>query len=136
MEFHHVSVLLNECLDGLNIKPGGIYLDSAAQQGKRGTYTLPKPKVNGSEYDFSFSGLKTAVINQAHNLRQQGKEIDAKDWSASFRRCVVDLLVDKTIADCDYTVKIPMSHGVDSLNVAAAGAVAFWTLCRNHASKR
>ena len=37
-------------------------------------------------------------------------------------------LADKTIADCDYTVKIPMSHGVDSLNVAAASAVAFWQL--------
>jgi tRNA G18 (ribose-2'-O)-methylase SpoU len=39
-----------------------------------------------------------------------------------------DGLVDTTIADCDYTVKIPMSHGVDSLNVAAASAVAFWQL--------
>ena len=38
-------------------------------------------------------------------------------------------LTDSTIADCDYTVKIPMSHGVDSLNVAAASAVAFWQLC-------
>ncbi len=38
-------------------------------------------------------------------------------------------LADSTIADCDYTVKIPMSHGVDSLNVAAASAVAFWQLC-------
>ena len=35
-----------------------------------------------------------------------------------------------TIADCDYTARIPMSHGVDSLNVAAASAVAFWQLCR------
>ena len=39
-----------------------------------------------------------------------------------------DGLADATIADCDYTVKIPMSHGVDSLNVAAASAVAFWQL--------
>ncbi|MBR2467293.1 MAG: RNA methyltransferase [Clostridia bacterium] len=41
-----------------------------------------------------------------------------------------DGLSKTTIADCDYTVKIPMSHGVDSLNVAAAGAVAFWQLTR------
>jgi len=40
-----------------------------------------------------------------------------------------DGLANSTIADCDYTVKIPMSHGVDSLNVAAASAVAFWQLC-------
>jgi tRNA G18 (ribose-2'-O)-methylase SpoU len=39
-----------------------------------------------------------------------------------------DGLADSTIADCDYTVRIPMSHGVDSLNVAAASAVAFWEL--------
>ena len=39
-----------------------------------------------------------------------------------------DGLSARTIADCDYTVKIPMSHGVDSLNVAAASAVAFWQL--------
>ena len=41
-----------------------------------------------------------------------------------------DGLADQTIADCDYTVMIPMSHGVDSLNVAAASAVAFWELGR------
>ena len=41
-----------------------------------------------------------------------------------------DGLADTTIADCDYTVKIPMSHDVDSLNVAAASAVAFWELCK------
>ena len=41
-----------------------------------------------------------------------------------------DGLADRTIADCDYTVRIPMAHGVDSLNVAAAGAVAFWQLSR------
>lgn len=39
-----------------------------------------------------------------------------------------DGLAKETIADCDYTVKIPMSHGVDSLNVAAASAVAFWQI--------
>ena len=39
-----------------------------------------------------------------------------------------DGLASSTIASCDYTVKIPMSHGVDSLNVAAASAVAFWQL--------
>ena len=41
-----------------------------------------------------------------------------------------DGLTDTTIASCDYTVLIPMSHGVDSLNVAAASAVAFWELCK------
>ena len=46
-----------------------------------------------------------------------------------------DGLAPQTIADCDYTVRIPMSHGVDSLNVAAASAVAFWQLgCVNDAA--
>ena len=43
-----------------------------------------------------------------------------------------DGLSHTTIAHCDYTVRIPMSHGVDSLNVAAASAVAFWQLCRRN----
>ena len=43
-----------------------------------------------------------------------------------------DGLANETIANCDYTVKIPMSHGVDSLNVAAAGAVAFWELGKHN----
>ena len=47
-----------------------------------------------------------------------------------------DGLADTTIADCDYTVKIPMSHGVDSLNVAAASAVAFWELGKPHTQKK
>ena len=51
-------------------------------------------------YDFSFSGLKTAVINQAHKLRQNGEEIRAADFAASIRRAVVDLLVDKSIRAC------------------------------------
>jgi tRNA G18 (ribose-2'-O)-methylase SpoU len=42
-----------------------------------------------------------------------------------------DGLSKKTIAECDYTVRIPMAHGVDSLNVAAAGAIAFWQLTAN-----
>ena len=47
-------------------------MDKAAQQGNPSTYHLPKPKVEGSPYDFSFSGLKTAVINTIHNANQKG----------------------------------------------------------------
>ena len=70
----------------LNIPyPGGPLLDKLADEGNEHAYKFPRPHTEG-KYDFSFSGLKTAVINQAHNLRQQGIEIDAKDWAASFRR--------------------------------------------------
>ena len=76
-------------------------------------------------------GFKTAAMA----LRDDSVSIDDPNLLAEEKLAIVlgsegDGLVDKTIADCDYTVKIPMSHGVDSLNVAAASAVAFWQLGR------
>ena len=74
-------------------------------------------------------GFKTAAMA----LRDDSYAIDAPELRQVERLAVVlgsegDGLTDGTIADCDYTVKIPMYHGVDSLNVAAASAVAFWEL--------
>ena len=68
-------------------------------------------------------------------LREDSISIDDPDLMAEEKLAIVlgtegDGLGDGTIADCDYTVRIPMSHGVDSLNVAAASAVAFWQLGR------
>ena len=65
----------------------------------------------------------------------QSVSIDEPELMAEEKLAIVlgtegDGLGDGTIADCDYTVRIPMSHGVDSLNVAAASAVAFWQLGR------
>ena len=76
-------------------------------------------------------GFKTAAMA----LRDDSVSIDDPQLQAEKKLAIVlgsegDGLVDCTIADCDYTVKIPMSHGVDSLNVAAASAVAFWQLGR------
>ena len=62
--------------------PGGPLLDKLAEEGDDCAYHFPHPHTQG-KYDFSFSGLKTAVINQAHKLRQQGQEIVAKDWAAA-----------------------------------------------------
>ena len=56
--------------------PGGVHVDKAAQLGDPNKYHLPIPRVTGSEFDFSFSGLKTAVINLAHNAEQKGEELD------------------------------------------------------------
>ena len=74
-------------------------------------------------------GFRTAAMA----LRDESVSIDDPDLMAEEKLAVIlgtegDGLAAKTIADCDYTVKIPMAHGVDSLNVAAAGAVAFWQL--------
>ena len=66
-------------------------------------------------------------------MRDDSVGIDNQTLQAEEKLAIVlgtegDGLSSQTIADCDYTVKIPMSHGVDSLNVAAASAVAFWEL--------
>ena len=76
-------------------------------------------------------GFKTAAMA----LRDDSVSVDDPELMAEPKLAVIlgtegDGLADSTIADCDYTVRIPMSHGVDSLNVAAASAVAFWQLGR------
>ena len=63
--------------------PGGVNLDKISIDGDSSVYKLPRPKVEGSEYDFSFSGLKTAVVNVIHNFRQKGIEISIPDLGAS-----------------------------------------------------
>ncbi|MBQ9374966.1 MAG: tRNA (adenosine(37)-N6)-threonylcarbamoyltransferase complex transferase subunit TsaD [Ruminococcus sp.] len=77
--------------------PGGKYIDKASSLGNPDTYKLPKPKVQGSEYDFSFSGLKTAVINTVHNANQKGEQVNAEDMAASFQKTICDILLEKTM---------------------------------------
>lgn len=111
----------------LNIPyPGGPLLDKLAEEGNPEAYRFPKIHTEG-KYDFSFSGLKTAVINQAHMLRQKGEEIRVADWSASLRRAVVDMLVDKTLAACRDT---------GAKSVALAGGVASNRLLRREMERR
>ena len=72
--------------------PGGIALDKVAEDGDPHAFTLPRPVVHDAPYDFSFSGLKTAVINLIHNSSQKGIELNKTDVCASFRYAVVDCL--------------------------------------------
>ena len=72
--------------------PGGIALDKVAEDGDPHAFTLPRPVVHDAPYDFSFSGLKTAVINLIHNSSQKGIELNKADVCASFRYAVVDCL--------------------------------------------
>lgn len=72
--------------------PGGVFIDKAAKTGNAAAVEFPRPKVDGSPYDFSFSGLKTAVINYVHNAAQKGDEISKDDVAASFQQAVVDML--------------------------------------------
>ena len=106
--------------------PGGPLLDKLADEGNDQAYKFPRPHTDG-KYDFSFSGLKTAVINQAHRLEQLGQPIDAKDWSASFRRTVVDILVDKTLA---------AARDTGAKRIAIAGGVASNSLLRAEIERR
>ena len=76
--------------------PGGAFIDKAAKTGDAAKYKLPKPHT-ANPYDFSFSGLKTAVINLIHNTEQRGEELDINSLAASFQRTVSEILTDKFI---------------------------------------
>lgn len=78
--------------------PGGVHIDAAAARGDCTKYRLPVPKVTGCEFDFSFSGLKTAVINLAHNAEQKGEKLDNDSLAASFQKTASEMLVSRTVA--------------------------------------
>ncbi|MBR4123417.1 MAG: tRNA (adenosine(37)-N6)-threonylcarbamoyltransferase complex transferase subunit TsaD [Clostridia bacterium] len=109
-----------ECFDktarcmGLSY-PGGVTLDKIATKSDFNKYPLPYPKSNG-EYDFSFSGLKTAVINTIHNAHQKNEEIDVPVLAATVRERVCDMLIDNTFKAAEnlgYT-KIAVAGGVSA----------------------
>ncbi len=81
--------------------PGGVFVDKAAQKGNPDKYPLPHPKVEGSPYDFSFSGLKTAVINLIHNAAQKGQEVDTDSLCASFQKTVAEILTGRLMLAAD-----------------------------------
>ncbi|MBQ8966618.1 RNA methyltransferase [Ruminococcus sp.] len=94
-------------------------------------FQVPWRFAGRSEEDYINRLRGEGFITAAMALRPDTLSIDDKRLKTADKLAIVlgtegDGLKDKTIAECDYTVKIPMAHGVDSLNVAAAGAVAFW----------
>ncbi|NHM33242.1 tRNA (adenosine(37)-N6)-threonylcarbamoyltransferase complex transferase subunit TsaD [Neobacillus terrae] len=76
--------------------PGGPHIDRMAHEGSP-TIDLPRAWLEEGSYDFSFSGLKSAVINTVHNAEQRGEIIEPKDLAASFQESVIDVLVTKTL---------------------------------------
>lgn len=78
--------------------PGGLHLDREAKGGNPNAFPMPHPRVTGSVYDFSFSGLKTAAVNLIHNFSQRGEELPVRDLAASFQNAIVSLLAEKTTA--------------------------------------
>lgn len=111
--------------------PGGVSIDKLSPQGNENAYKFPKPKVSGSPYDFSFSGLKTAVINTVHNAQQKGEDICTADLAASFQKSVVDCLVtnlEKVASEKKFN-KIVIAGGVSANSKLRAEAQA---LCKKH----
>jgi N6-L-threonylcarbamoyladenine synthase len=85
--------------------PGGPHIDRLAQEGEP-TIDLPRAWLEEGSYDFSFSGLKSAVINTVHNLTQRGESIAPENLAASFQQSVIDVLVTKTLqATKEFNVK-------------------------------
>lgn len=99
--------------------PGGIEMDKIAEAGNPSAFKFPRPSVHGAPYDFSFSGLKTSVINLIHNIQQRGEEIPKADVCASFRFAVVDLLTEnflKAARDLGVTT-LALAGGVSANNL-------------------
>lgn len=78
--------------------PGGPKVDRAAKEGNPHAVEFPRGKIDGSPYDFTFSGLKSAVLNYINHAKMTGEEIYVPDLAASFQNSVVDSLVSRTVA--------------------------------------
>ena len=77
--------------------PGGPKIDKVSKEGNALAIPFPKPKVADGPYDFSFSGLKSAVLNYLNGARMKGEEIVTADVAASFQKAVIDVLVDHSM---------------------------------------
>lgn len=111
--------------------PGGISIDKISAQGNADAYAFPHPRVDGAPYDFSFSGLKTSVINIVHNAQQKGQEIYIPDLAASFQKSVVNCLISnlEAVAENFGYNKIVLAGGVSANSLLRAESEA---LCRRH----
>ena len=106
--------------------PGSVHIDRAAKQGDCAKYKLPRPATK-NEYDFSFSGLKTAVINLIHNCSQKGEEVDINSLAACFQETITSILTDKFIA---------AAVALGYKKIALAGGVAANSVLRGKLAKR
>ncbi|MCQ2511070.1 MAG: tRNA (adenosine(37)-N6)-threonylcarbamoyltransferase complex transferase subunit TsaD [Lachnospiraceae bacterium] len=102
--------------------PGGPKIDKLSKEGNPHAIQFPRAKMTGTEYDFSFSGLKSAVLNYLNKCKMTGEEICEADVAASFQQSVVDVLVDTAI-------RAAKDKGINKL--AIAGGVASNQTLRN-----
>lgn len=106
--------------------PGGPKIDKLSKEGNPYAMNFPKAKVDEAPYDFSFSGVKSAVLNHLNKCRMQGEPIVEADIAASFQRCVVEVLV-------EHAVLAAKDYHIDKL--AIAGGVASNSTLRNAMEK-
>lgn len=94
--------------------PGGPLIDKLAMKGNKDAIHFPRVYLEDNSYDFSFSGLKTAVLNYLNQAKQKNEEIIIEDVAASFQQAVLDVLVDKTfrLAKSRKMDKIVIAGGV------------------------
>lgn len=95
--------------------PGGPKIDAVSKEGNPDAIRFPKAHVNGSAYDFSFSGLKSAVLNYLNRAEMRHEPVNAADLAASFQKSVVDVLT-------EHTVEAAKAYGIS--RVAVAGGVS------------
>ncbi len=107
--------------------PGGPKIDKLAKEGNPKAIDFPRASMADSPYDFSFSGLKSAVLNYLNNCEMKKIEINKADVAASFEQAVVDVLTDNLI-------KAARDYGCNS--IALAGGVASNSMLRKEASKK
>lgn len=96
--------------------PGGPKIDKLAKEGDKEAIVFPRANINGAPYDFSFSGVKSAVLNYMNSCEMKKQEVKKADIAASFQEAVIDVLVSKTIlAAKDYKMqRIAIAGGVAS----------------------
>ncbi len=103
--------------------PGGPKIDKAAKEGNPHAIEFPRGKVDGAPYDFSFSGLKSCVLNYINHAKMLGEEICVPDLVASFQNSVVDSLVSRAVSaakEFGY-LKLAIAGGVASNTALRAG---------------
>ena len=96
--------------------PGGPKIDKLAKEGNPDAIEFPRAKIGENPYDFSFSGVKSAVLNYLNGAKMKGEEVNRADIAASFQKAVVDVLVEHTMqAAADFGMKkIAIAGGVAS----------------------
>lgn len=96
--------------------PGGPKIDKVSKEGNQEAFDFPRAKITDSPYDFSFSGMKSAVLNELNVLNMKGEEVVVADVAASFQAAVVDTLLDRAMRAVDETgmKKLALAGGVAS----------------------